>query len=120
MDVGAPSNFERMMWLCGGDADALRGELQGSRIDAMIRRTIDGLYRNYGYLSDPHSAAWLSRPVAGRGLLSTAHPAKFGESTTAHRDRAKVPPPRLVRSVPRFPGLVDGGGSWALEYVAGA
>ena len=27
MDVGAPSNFERMMWLCGLDADALRGAL---------------------------------------------------------------------------------------------
>lgn len=83
MDVGAPSNFERMMWLCGGDADALRGELQGFRCDdAMIRRTIDGLYRNYGYLSDPHSAVGYAASVAcGRPgfYLSTAHPAKFGE-----------------------------------------
>ena len=57
MDVGAPSNFERMLWLCGGEPDALRDELEGFRCDdAMIRRTIDGLHRNYGYLSDPHSA----------------------------------------------------------------
>ena len=81
MDVGAPSNFERMMWLCGGDADALRGELQGFRCDdAMIRRTIDGLYRNYGYLSDPHSAVGYAASVAcGRPgfYLSTAHPAKL-------------------------------------------
>jgi len=29
MDVGAPSNFERMLWLCGGEPDALRDELEG-------------------------------------------------------------------------------------------
>ena len=40
MDVGAPSNFERMLWLCGGDPEALRGELEGFRCDdACIRRT---------------------------------------------------------------------------------
>lgn len=40
-----------MLWLCGGEPDALRNELEGFRDDAMIRRTIDG-HRNYGYLSD--------------------------------------------------------------------
>ena len=24
MDVGAPGNFERMLWLCGGDPEVLR------------------------------------------------------------------------------------------------
>ena len=33
MDVGAPSNFERMLWLCGGEPDALRDELEGFRCD---------------------------------------------------------------------------------------
>ena len=125
MDVGAPSNFERMMWLCGGDADALRGELQGFRCDdAMIRRTIDGLYRNYGYLSDPHSAVGYAASVAcGRPgfYLSTAHPAKFGEVISPVTG-AKVPlPPRLAELVKRprvsEPMAVDLG---ALEeYVAG-
>ena len=125
MDVGAPSNFERMMWLCGGDADALRGELLGFRCDdAMIRRTIDGLYRNYGYLSDPHSAVGYAASVAcGRPgfYLSTAHPAKFGEVISPVTG-AKVPlPPRLAELVKRprvsEPMAVDLG---ALEeYVAG-
>jgi len=114
-----------MMWLCGGDADALRGELQGFRCDdAMIRRTIDGLYRNYGYLSDPHSAVGYAASVAcGRPgfYLSTAHPAKFGEVISPVTG-AKVPlPPRLAELVKRprvsEPMAVDLG---ALEeYVAG-
>ena len=29
MDVGAPSNFERMLWLYGGDAEAMRRDLRG-------------------------------------------------------------------------------------------
>lgn len=82
MDVGAPSNFERMAWLSGGEA-ALRGELEGFHCDdARIRRTIDDLYERYGYRSDPHSAvgyaAAAERNVPGF-YLSTAHPAKFGE-----------------------------------------
>lgn len=125
MDVGAPSNFERMMWLCGGDADALRGELLGFRCDdAMIRRTIDGLYRNYGYLSDPHSAVGYA---ASRGLRQAGVLPFDGPSGQVRRGHfavtgAKVPlPPRLAELVKRprvsEPMAVDLG---ALEeYVAG-
>ena len=83
MDVGAPSNFERMLWLCGGDPERLRSELEGFRCDnAGIRRTIDELYERYGYFSDPHSAVGYAASMAvGKPgfYLSTAHPAKFGE-----------------------------------------
>ena len=100
MDVGAPSNFERMLWLCGGDPDALRGELDGFRCDdALIRRTIDLLYERCGYLSDPHSAVGYAASVdrsAGGFYLSTAHPAKFREVITAVTG-SKVPlPPQLA------------------------
>ena len=101
MDVGAPSNFERMLWLCGGEPDALRDELEGFRCDdAMIRRTIDGLHRNYGYLSDPHSAIGYAASVAcGKPgfYLSTAHPAKFGEVISPVTGAAVPLPPRLAR-----------------------
>ncbi len=83
MDVGAPSNFERMMWLCADKPDLLRQELSGFRCDdAMIRRTIDSLHEHAGYLSDPHSAiGYAAIASCGKSgfYLSTAHPAKFGE-----------------------------------------
>lgn len=125
MDVGAPSNFERMLWLCGGELDALRNELEGFRCDdAMIRRTIDGLHRNYGYLSDPHSAIGYAASVAcGKPgfYLSTAHPAKFGEVISPVTGAAVPLPPRLARlaRLPRVsePMAADLG---ALEqFVAG-
>ena len=125
MDVGAPSNFERMLWLCDGDPEMLRAELEGFRCDdAMIRRTIDGLHRNYGYLSDPHSAIGYAASVAcGKPgfYLSTAHPAKFGEVIFPVTGAAVPLPPRLARlaRLPRVsePMAADLG---ALEqFVAG-
>ena len=100
MDVGAPSNFERMLWLCGDDPDALRGELAGFRCDdALIRRTIDELHRNHGYLSDPHSAVgYAASTASGKAgfYLSTAHPAKFGEVISPVTGAAVPLPPQLA------------------------
>ena len=123
MDVGAPSNFERMLWLCGGELDALRNELEGFRCDdAMIRRTIDGLHRNYGYLSDPHSAIGYAASVAcGKPgfYLSTAHPAKFGEVISPVTGAAVPLPPRLARlaRLPRFG--TDGGRPGGTRAIRG-
>ena len=106
MDVGAPSNFERMLWLCDGDPEMLRAELEGFRCDdASIRRTIDELYERHSYFSDPHSAVGYaaSAAVDKPGFyLSTAHPAKFGEvieSVTGSR----VPLPERLERLTRRP-----------------
>ena len=106
MDVGAPSNFERMLWLCDGDPEMLRAELEGFRCDdASIRRTIDELYERHGYFSDPHSAVGYaaSAAVDKPGFyLSTANPAKFGaviESVTGSR----VPLPERLERLTRRP-----------------
>ena len=106
MDVGAPSNFERMLWLCDGDPEMLRAELEGFRCDdASIRRTIDELYKRHGYFSDPHSAVGYaaSAAVDKPGFyLSTAHSAKFGEvieSVTGSR----VPLPERLERLTRRP-----------------
>src|SRR5204863_847820 len=57
MDVGHPSNFERMSWLCGGDVNVMRQEIAGTRYtDAAVRDTIRHVYETRGYLLDPHSA----------------------------------------------------------------
>jgi threonine synthase len=57
MDVGDPSNFERMSWLYGGDVDAMRHDVGGCRFsDEDVRATIKKVYEERGYLLDPHSA----------------------------------------------------------------
>jgi threonine synthase len=83
MDVGDPSNFERMMQLCGEDIAALRSEVRGfSCSDVKIKQAIAEIYNKYSYLSDPHSAVGYlaTKHLAVDGFwLSTAHAAKFGE-----------------------------------------
>jgi threonine synthase len=89
MDVGAPSNFERITALYGQDLDALRHDLRGVAYDdARIVGAIGDVYRQHGYLLDPHGAVgWLAvtevlatAPSDTIGVfLATAHPAKFRE-----------------------------------------
>lgn len=83
MDVGDPSNFERMMELCGGDVKALQREVRGfSCGDDDIERAMADIYNKYDYLSDPHSAVGYlaSKQLNVDGFyLSTAHAAKFGD-----------------------------------------
>ena len=83
MDVGAPSNFERMMYLYGEDFSRLTSELSGfSNTDAEIREGIREMYELYCYVSDPHSAVGYnaSKAYGIEGFwLSTAHQAKFRE-----------------------------------------
>ena len=57
MDVGNPSNFDRLMWLYGGNHAAIRRDIAGSRHDdAEVKTTIREVYERTGYLLDPHSA----------------------------------------------------------------
>ena len=85
MDVGNPSNFERMTWLYGSDVDAMRHDVVGSRHDDdEVRATIRRVYEERGYVLDPHSAiAYLGLKEHAHGapgiFLATAHPAKFIE-----------------------------------------
>ena len=90
MDVGNPSNFERMLWLYGGKLEAVRKNVAGSWYeDTDVRATIKDVFDRTGYLLDPHSAiGYLGITTRehqggqdGRGgiFLATAHPAKFSE-----------------------------------------
>jgi threonine synthase len=89
MDVGAPSNFERMQAMYGGSVDALRQDVTGAAYtDAQVVQAIGDVYRRHGYLLDPHGAiGWLAindalataGPKAQGVFLATAHPAKFRE-----------------------------------------
>ncbi len=87
MDVGDPSNFERMLRLFGDDVERMRRVVAGSRHDdgetaGAMRR----VWNERGYLLDPHTAVGYlglrerlaERPEPPAGVvLATAHPAKF-------------------------------------------
>ena len=85
MDVGDPSNVERMRWLFGDDLQAMRRVITASvHTDAEVRGAIGELWRTHGYLADPHTAiGYLGSKRAPRDgttvFLATAHAAKFRE-----------------------------------------
>ena len=105
MDVGDPSNFERMMQLCGEDITALRSEVRGfSCNDEEIKQAIAEIYNKYRYLSDPHSAVGYlaARQLGVDGFwLSTAHAAKFGEVVEPVAGVAPELPKSLAEAVGR-------------------
>ena len=67
MDVGNPSNFDRMSWMYGGDVEAMRRDMVGSaHADDEICATIRRVHDERGYLLDPHSAiAYLGLTKSG-------------------------------------------------------
>ncbi|MCL2069671.1 MAG: threonine synthase [Treponema sp.] len=109
MDVGAPSNFERMAAHFSWE-DMRRLILGTSVTDDETRETIGEVFSRWEYYLDPHSAVgWravdkLSEagllPAAqkpqGTGTLvvvaSTAHPAKFAETVEPITGPVPVPP----------------------------
>ena len=81
MDVGNPSNLERLQWLFGDDVTAMRALISSSaHTDDEVRRAIAELHERFDYIADPHTAiAFLGTRADTRDtfFLSTAHPAKF-------------------------------------------
>ncbi len=88
MDVGAPSNMERMRALFP-DIDAVRGAVRAEGVsDAEIQARIKSDFDNYGKVWCPHTATAaevyarmspVERADARWIMVSTAHPAKFRE-----------------------------------------
>jgi threonine synthase len=89
MDVGHPSNFERLQDIYHDSAEEMRREISSYAFDdAATAEKMQAVYRQYGYLLDPHGAvgllgweAWrAAQPTDAPGIVfETAHPAKFGE-----------------------------------------
>ena len=102
MDVGDPSNFERLTWTFP-DPTLLRQRVRASSVsDEHISRTIQQGERRHGQVFCPHTAAGVhvleqirSRGIAGTwAVAATAHPAKFDtivEPLVGHE--VAVPPP---------------------------
>jgi len=106
MDVGAPSNFARILDLFGKEGDAhqhICSLISGCRyVDEEIASTIRTTYQHYGYLLDPHGAcgyqALVDLPLRSgeTGLfLETAHPAKFKLTVDQILDEDIVIPDKL-------------------------
>lgn len=86
MDVGAPSNFERLRWLYEEDDDALRAAFRVEAVDdAAIRELIARRHAAAGEVFCPHTATAVklleqlrAEGVQGHwAVAATAHPAKF-------------------------------------------
>jgi threonine synthase len=82
MDVGAPSNLERLRALYPDIAGFRRQVRAWSVSDEQLRQTIRRVYNDCGYVLCPHTAAgeWVRQthfPDEAAILVSTAHPAKF-------------------------------------------
>ena len=110
MDVGAPSNFERMRALYDDDIDRMRQDVKGAAFeDARVVEEIGRVDAERGYLLDPHGAiAWLGLQQALEAdgkqtgvFLATAHPAKFREVVEPAIGRTVELPATLAAALAR-------------------
>lgn len=109
MDVGAPSNFERMAahWSLA----QLRSVVSGAAVsDDATRSALERTAHSTGYVLDPHGAVGWEAVDAlekrdgamggARVVLATAHPAKFSETVEPLAGPVPVPP-ALARALDR-------------------
>ena len=103
MDVGAPSNFERLYALVG--EDRLRQDVWSTSVsDEETKLRMRFVHERYGYVACPHTAVGLEAAVRYRGetgddtpmiVLATAHPAKFEDAVKAALGTAPAKVPAL-------------------------
>ncbi|NDK37653.1 threonine synthase [Pseudoxanthomonas gei] len=110
MDVGAPSNFERLRWLYQGDDAALRADFSARSVDdAAIVDTIRQRHARHGEVFCPHTATAVkvlqdlrAQGAAGPwAVAATAHPAKFESVVEPLIGRALAVPPALAELLAR-------------------
>lgn len=110
MDVGDPSNIERLRFLYRDHATMTARIRAVSIGDDAIRRSIQSEYRESGLMLCPHSAAAAQayrmltqeeRRASHWVLVATAHPAKFQEIVEPLVGRTIAPPPALLRLLER-------------------
>ncbi|MEO7072002.1 MAG: threonine synthase [Rhodanobacter sp.] len=109
MDVGAPSNFERLRWTFTNDAQ-MRAALHASSVDdAAISDTVATHAHAHGEVLCPHTATAMHlldlRRAAGDAaawvVVATAHPAKFADSIEPLVGHPVPMPPALAALLAR-------------------
>jgi threonine synthase len=101
MDVGHPSNMERLLALLPDSASVLRAGLAATSIDdAAIRDRIRADHERFGMTWCPHTATaaetWARMSTEERAahqwtLVATAHPAKFRETVEPLVGAVEIP-----------------------------
>lgn len=126
MDVGAPSNFERLRWLYREDDAALRQAFVSRAVDdASIRETIARRHQRHGEVFCPHTATAVQvlEQLRASGeaaadehwaVAATAHPAKF-ESVVEPLIGHEVPVPPALAELLKRPAHAE---PCAPEYAA--
>lgn len=89
MDVGNPSNFDRMLDLFNGDHNAMKSVIQGCSFqDIQTKEAMREVFSQHSYMLDPHGAVGYlglkkycdeSKADVSGVFLETAHPGKFRE-----------------------------------------
>jgi threonine synthase len=112
MDVGNPSNMERLRWLYP-EPGQLQGQVSAVAVsDDQIRATIRRDFADYGQVWCPHTAtaahAYRRVPAGRRSerwvLVATAHPAKFNDIVEPLIGRS-VPVPESLASLLSLPSI---------------
>lgn len=89
MDVGNPSNFNRILEIFKQEMSSLKRIFSSATVtDNEIIATIKGVYQKHGYLLDPHTAVgyhalekFITNHTSKNNIvLATAHPVKFPEA----------------------------------------
>ncbi len=111
MDVGAPSNWERIERLFGGDRARMQSVVRSGCADDRATEDELVLLARADYRACPHTA--VAHRVLRKELvpgevgvfLATAHPAKFGDALDAPLARAGFAPDPLPVELARLTGL---------------
>ena len=102
MDVGAPSNFVRILEMFDNDFLDLKAKLEAVSVaDETTAATMREVYEKYDYILDPHGAVgyralsdYLKNNPNERGIfLETAHPVKFDSVNEIIGTQGAVPAP---------------------------
>ncbi|CAG0898665.1 unnamed protein product [Cyprideis torosa] len=130
MDVGAPSNFVRMIELYNHDHSALTKDISGYYLtDDEDKEVIQHIHKNFDYIADPHGAIGYAavkdylvmHPEYLGVYLETAHPAKFLNVMEELLPFSVEPPKRLKDLASRekvadlLPPDFDRFKSWMIE-----
>ena len=135
MDVGDPSNFERLIWTYP-DPAVLRHRVRARSVsDEHISRTIQQGERRHGQVFCPHTAAGVyvleqiraaSGPTTGAwAVAATAHPAKFEGIVEPLVGHSVAVPPALAELLARpsraEPLAAEAGAlrRWLLDHAEG-
>jgi threonine synthase len=133
MDVGNPSNFERLQEIFKGDWKSMASRIDGRSVDdARTVRAMKRISSEHGLQVDPHTAvgctaAWdyleerKGDSTEQLVVLSTAHPGKFSDIVRDATGVAPELPKRLARclSLPKKAHLLGTALPELREYLLG-